>query len=91
MKSKPTTIDITSVKKNVNKFTSQKLCEMIACVRYFGMNVDLSVICMEELANRRLAGDTFSFEEVINKCYTELPPLNLDSPDLRTVLKGIIK
>ena len=91
MKNKPTTIDTGSVKKNVNKFSSQKLCEMIACVRYFGMNTDLSVICMEELAARRLAGDTFSFEEVISKCYNELPPLNLDSPDLRTVLKGIIK
>jgi hypothetical protein len=91
MKNKPTSIDIGSVKKNANKFSSQKLCEMIACVRYFGMNTDLSVICMEELASRRLAGDLFAFEEVINKCYNELPPLNLDSPDLRTVLKGIIK
>lgn len=84
-------INIDTVKNNSHKFSSQKLCEMIACSRYFGLDSKIPLICMEELSNRRIKGDSFMFEEIIEKCYNELPPLNLDSPDLRTVLKGIIK
>lgn len=86
-----TSLNINSIKNNAHKYSSQKLCEMIACARYFDMDQNIPLICMKELSNRRINGDSFIFEEVIEKCFNELPPLNLDVPDLRTMLKGIIK
>jgi len=91
MKTKHHTIDQNIIKQNITKYSSHKLCEMIACVRYFKMDNNLLSICMEELSNRRIAGDPFSFEEFIMKCYNELPPLHLETPDLRSVLQGIVK
>lgn len=91
MKKIKTSLDIDLVKKNIPIYSSQKLCEMIACARYFGMNNEISLYCMEELSKRRLGGESFMFEEIIEKCFQELPPLNLETPDLRTILKGVIK
>ncbi len=91
MKNKSHTIDPNTIKQNITKYSSQKLCEMIACARYFKMDNSLLSICMEELSKRRVAGDSLLFEDIITKCYNELPPLHLEAPDLRTVLKGIVK
>lgn len=85
------TLDLEEVKKKVPEFSSAKLCEMIVCDRYFGFGKNMAVICMEELASRRSAGDNFDFESYIDVAYSELPPLNFDMPDLRTVLNQAIK
>ena len=41
---------------------------------------------MQELANRRLAGDTFNFETYIETKQRELPVLDFSNTDIRTVL-----
>lgn len=78
------------VKENLPTYTNEKLCEMIVCDRYFGFDKKISNICMEELSNRRLAGDTFEFEKYIDQVYNELPVLNFAMPDIRTVLQQAI-
>lgn len=88
---KQVSLDLDTVKKNVPKFSSQKLCEMIVCDRYFGLGKKVSGICMEELAQRRLAGDKFDFETSIEEASKELPPLVFDMPDLRTILNQAVK
>lgn len=88
---KHTTISMDLIKKNVPSYSNEKLCEMIVCDRYFGMGKEISVICMEELGKRRAGGDTFAFEEYIDKSYKELPELNFDMPDLRSMLNQAIK
>jgi hypothetical protein len=45
---------------------------------------------MEELANRRVAGDTFDFETYIEKSFNELPKLDFAIPDLGDVLRQVI-
>jgi hypothetical protein len=45
---------------------------------------------MEELAKRRMAGDTFNFESYIDQAYNELPVLDFSMPDIRTVLQQAI-
>lgn len=79
-------LDMEQVKANVPKFSNEKLCEMIVCDRYFGFGQKIDIICMEELAKRRAAGDTFDFESYIDQEYKKLPVLNLKTPDLREVL-----
>jgi hypothetical protein len=83
-------LDIDKVKENVPSFSNEKLCEMIVCDRYFGFGQKISPICMEELAKRRIAGDTFDFETYIDQAYKSLPELNFAIPDLRTVLNQVI-
>jgi len=88
---KNVTLNLEEVKRKVPEFDSVKLCEMIVCDRYFGLGKNISVICMEELSKRRLAGDDFDFESYIDSAYAELPPLSFDVPDLRSVLNQAIK
>ena len=83
-------LDIEKIKENIPKYTNEKLCEMIVCDRYFGFEQKIANICMEELSNRRLAGDTFEFEKYIDKVYNELPVLNFAMPDIRSVLQQAI-
>lgn len=88
---KQVSLDLNLVKSNIPKFSSQKLCEMIVCDRYFGFNEQISVLCMEELSKRRLNGDKFLFEDYIDQASKELPPLEFKVPDLRSVLNQAIK
>ena len=83
-------LDMEQVKDNLPKYSNEKLCEMIVCDRYFGFGQKIDIMCMEELAKRRAAGDTFAFEEYIDKSFKELPVLNLNKPDLRDVLTQAI-
>lgn len=83
-------LDINKIRDKVPTFASKKLCEMIVCDRYFGCYNEVAVICMEELAKRRLAGDDFDFETYIDKSYAELPVLSFALPDLSVVLRQMI-
>jgi hypothetical protein len=67
-------IDIEKIKKNINKYSIEKLCEMIVCDRYFKLNY-VEVTCMEELAKRRVDGEQFDFESYIDNKLKELPEI----------------
>jgi hypothetical protein len=75
------------LKKRVPTFTSEKLCSIVVCNRYFGNFKDMAVSCMEELAKRRIAGDNFDFESYIDQSLAGLPKLDFSIPDLAEVLK----
>lgn len=79
-------LDIDKIKSMLPSYTNEKLCEMIVCDRYFGFGQKIDIMCMEELAKRRMSGDSFDFENYIENQYKELPVLNLKTPDLREVL-----
>jgi len=83
-------LNIDLVKQNLPKYNSQKLCEMIVCDRYFGCYKEIALMCMEELASRRIAGDEYNFEDYIESAFTELPVLNFNIPDLGDVLRQVI-
>lgn len=83
-------LDLEKVRKLIPGYYSEKLCEMIVADRYFGINKEISVMCMQELAARRIAGDNFAFEQYIEESYAKLPPLNFDIPDLRGTLQQAI-
>ncbi len=83
-------LDLEVVRKNAPNYNSEKLCEMIVCDRYFGCYREVAVICMEELARRRVAGDNFDFESHIDNSLASLPKLNLTNFDLRDVLHQMI-
>ncbi len=54
-------LDLDKVRENLPTFSNEKLCEMIVCDRYLGLGQKIDIMCMEELARRRIAGDTFNF------------------------------
>lgn len=83
-------LDINVVKDKIPTYTSQKLAEMIVCDRYFGCYRAIAVLCMEELGQRRINGDTFPFESFIEKSLSELPKLDFAMPDLTTVLRQVV-
>jgi hypothetical protein len=78
------------VKGKLPTFTSEKLCEMIVCDRYFGCFNEIAVACMEELAKRRIEGNDFEYEKYIEKALAELPVVEFKIPDLGDVLRSII-
>lgn len=85
------TINLDDMKNKIPKYTSEKLCEIIVCDRYFGSYKELSILCMEELSNRRLSGDyIFDFESYIEKSFNELPKLDFSIPDLGDILRQAI-
>jgi hypothetical protein len=83
-------LDIDLIRKNVPNYSSEKLCEMIVCDRYFGCYREIAIICMEELSNRRQAGDGFAFESYIDSSFKKLPELNFSGINLRDVLQQAI-
>jgi hypothetical protein len=83
-------LDFDTVKSKIPSYTSQKLCEMIVCERYIGFYPEISVLCMEELAKRRDAGDIFEFEDYIEKAHKTLPKLDFTVPDLRSVMNTLV-
>ena len=87
----PIQLDLDKVRENIPKFSSEKLCEMIVCDRYFGMDQQISIMCMQELATRRIRGDVFPFETYIDQSLAQLPVLNFVMPDLRTTLSQMAK
>lgn len=84
-------LDLQKVKSLIPQYPKEKLCEMIVCDRYFGFNKEITVMCMEELATRRMKGDDFLFEKYIEESLAKLPPLNFSMPDLRATLTSLVK
>lgn len=84
-------LDLNKIKSSIPTYTSEKLCAMIVCDRYFGFGQEMTVACMQELATRRIGGDTFHFEKFIEEELAKLPPLNFGVPDLRATLAGLTK
>ncbi len=82
--------NLDNIKAKIPGYTSEKLCEMIVCDRYFGCYKEMSEACMEELAARRAKGDAFKFESYINESMKELPVLDFSIPDLGSVLRTLI-
>jgi hypothetical protein len=80
-------LDVDKIRANISNYSSQKLCEMVVCHRYFGCYQEVAVICMEELANRRQSGQTFPFEDYIEEQFKKLPELKLSGINLRDVLQ----
>ncbi len=83
-------LDLELVRKNVPSYSSEKLCEMIVCDRYFGCFKEIALMCMEELAARRIKGDAFNFEKYIDEAFKTLPELNTQAPDLRSILQQAV-
>ena len=69
-------LDPKEIIPNLVNYSTQKLCNMIVCDRYLGLNKEIRIGCMEELAKRRLAGDSFLYEEYIEKTLTDLPKID---------------
>jgi hypothetical protein len=82
-------LDTNKIKDKLPTYSSEKLCEMIVCDRYFGCYKDVAIMCMEELANRRIAGDPFSFETYIENSLKDMPVIDLSIPDLGDVLRQL--
>lgn len=85
-----TPLDLKVVKEKLPTYTPEKLCEMVVCDRYFECYKEVALMCMEELSNRRAAGDVFDFETYIENSFNELPKLEFTIPDLGDVLRQVI-
>lgn len=60
--------------------TSEALCDIVIAYRYVGVLRDRALVCMQELAKRREAGDQFSFESYIEQELAKLPKFDLMAP-----------
>lgn len=76
--------------EDIKKASSKNLAGFIVAYRLLGIHKELSILCMEELSNRRNSGDTFNFEEYIENELKDAPKPN-DLPNFQNILKGVIK
>jgi hypothetical protein len=53
--------------QNIQSYSQDKLCDIIASHRFLGCLKDQAIFCMKELARRRYMGDSFEFERVIDE------------------------
>lgn len=83
--------DLNIIKEKIPTYTSVKLCEMIVCTRYLGLDQQICLECMKELANRRVDGDTFDFELYIEKESKDMPVLDFSTLDFRSILNQVMK
>lgn len=90
MTEKNTEFDPQNIIDRLPEYTSQKICSMIICDRYLGIDENLAIACMEELGKRRSLGDDFDFESYIDEKLNELPKLDFSMPDLRSMLGSMI-
>lgn len=72
---------------DVKGLSSQVLAAWVVSYRLLGINQELAVKCMEELAARREAGDVFNYEEYIEDKIKEISPKN--SINLDQISKAI--
>jgi hypothetical protein len=76
--------------KSLDKMSNNKLCEIIVANRYLGILRDIAILCMEELAKRRLNGDSFLYEQHIEQILSTLPKINLDLNQIMKKMPKII-
>lgn len=79
-------LNVEEIRSKLPTYQIEKICEIIVCNRYFNFNKELTIYCMQELANRRASGEPFKYEEYIENSFKELPVLNFAIPDLRAML-----
>lgn len=75
--------------KNISKYTSIKLADIVIAYRYLGLYEKLSLAAMEELGVRRGAGDIFDFEKYIEDNIKTLPKLEFKIADISEMIKGL--
>lgn len=81
--------DPAKIKNKLCNYSSQKLSDIIVCDRYLGLNKDLAIFCMEELALRRSNGDNFDYESYIDEEFNKLPPIVLNAGGISDILNGL--
>jgi hypothetical protein len=83
-------IDPADMRQRLPQFSSEKLCSIIVCHRYFGGFQEEAVMCMQELSDRRQAGQAFPFEEFIEQSLAKLPVLKKGT-NLQDVMRTMDK
>ena len=68
-----------------------KLADIIVAYRYLGVCKNLNVPCMEELARRRIAGDTWDFEKYIEEQLADMPKISFNLTDVNAALEQLQK
>ena len=77
---------------SLEKYSSQKLSDMIISHRYFGFYPKIAEAAMSELSSRRINGDNFDYEEYIEENFNKLPKLNFkihDMLDVANMMRGL--
>lgn len=88
------TLDLEAVKEKIPGHSSEKLCEMIVSSRFLGFGTEMISFCMEELAARREKGETFVFEDHIEKISKDLPDLSFKKEnglDLQKIIQQALR
>jgi hypothetical protein len=68
----------------------QKIADLIVANRYLGMFAVASVQAMIELADRRVKGNTFAYEEYITQELNKLPKLQVETKqDFKSILSAL--
>jgi hypothetical protein len=86
----PTVLDLEVVRANLPSYDIVKVCDMVVSERYLGLNKEIGLMCMHELARRRSAGDPFNFEAYIEQAHKSLPVLPIGNLDLRSILGSLV-
>jgi hypothetical protein len=82
--------DITQqMRDSIPHQSSPKLAEMVVAYRYLGLYEEISILAMEELGKRRVAGESFEFEKYIDEKIASLPVMKLKKNDISSFFSRV--
>lgn len=82
------------LREKLKDFPIEKVADIVVTSRYIGLYRNLEVEAMQELGNRRAAGNSFNYEEYIETNIKALPVINLTLPNVGSLfdaIKGFVK
>lgn len=78
------------LKESCKQMDSKSLATRVAVWRHLGLQKRLAIQCMEELSERREAGDNFDYELHIQNKLQQFPAATID-PKQRSILASLLK
>jgi len=81
------TLNKDSQMASIKTSESSALAAQVIAYRAIGINKDIAIACMEELGQRRNAGDDYDFESYINEEVAKIPKLK--GTDYAKVIRGM--
>jgi hypothetical protein len=72
-----------------SNISSETLCAHIVAYKFLGVNRQMAIKCMQEIALRKNKGDVFDYDGFINEELRKLPkPTNMDHKSLLSVFSS---
>jgi len=76
------------IKEQIKQALPEDLAAHIVVYKTLGINKELAVNCMIELANRKKLGSDFDYEKFIDEEVNKIPKINVQDSESKVLFQG---